>query len=154
MTRILASLFAALSLASAAHAQSPSTPAVQYLQPPGAITPTGPWGLASKAGNTLYVAGMRGIDPKTNALVAGDEARVRQAFMNMKQIVEASGGTLQQTLRLVVYVSDMYRYRPLANKVQEELWGKGPYPPRTIVEVDRLNQDDIIEVEGTFHVPN
>ena len=147
-------MIAALAFASAAHAQSPATPAVQYLHPPGAITPTGPWGLASKAGNTLYVAGMRGIDPKTNALVAGDEARVRQAFMNMKQIVEASGGTLQQTLRLVVYVSDMYRYRPLANKVQEELWGKGPYPPRTIVEVDRLNQDDIIEVEGTFHVPN
>ena len=147
-------MIAALAFASAAHAQSPATSAVQYLQPPAAITPTGPWGPASKAGNTLYVAGMRGIDPKTNALVAGDEARVRQAFMNMKQIVEASGGTLQQTLRLVVYVSDMYRYRPLANKVQEELWGKGPYPPRTIVEVDRLNQDDIIEVEGTFHVPN
>jgi hypothetical protein len=32
------------------------------------------------------------------------------------------------------------------NKVQEELWGKGPYPPRTIVEVHRLNQDDIFEV--------
>jgi len=39
------------------------------------------------------------------------------------------------------------------NKVQEELWGKGPYPPRTIVEVDRLNQDDIVEVEGTFYAP-
>jgi hypothetical protein len=29
----------------------------------------------------------------------------------------------------VVYVTDMFRFRPLANKVQEELWGKGPYPP-------------------------
>jgi hypothetical protein len=47
----------------------------------------------------------------------------------------------------------MYRYRPLVNEIQEELWGKGPYPPRTIVEVHRLNDDDIVEVEGTFHVP-
>lgn len=153
MTRLLATLIAALALVSSVQAQTAFAPAVQYLQPAGAITPTGPWGLASKAGNTLYVAGMRGIDPKTNMLVQGDEARVRQAFVNMKHIVESSGGTLQQTLRLVVYVSDMYRYRPLANKVQEELWGKGPYPPRTIIEVDRLNQDDIIEVEGTFYVP-
>jgi 2-iminobutanoate/2-iminopropanoate deaminase len=38
------------------------------------------------------------------------------------------------------------------NKVQEELWGKG-HPPRTIVEVHRLNQDDIFEVEGTFYAP-
>jgi hypothetical protein len=32
-------------------------------------------------------------------------------------------------------------------------WGQGPYPPRTIVEVHRLNQDDIFEVEGTFYAP-
>jgi len=52
-----------------------------------------------------------------------------------------------------VYTTDMDRFRPLANKVQEELWGMGPYPPRTIVEVRRLNQDDILEVEGTFFAP-
>jgi hypothetical protein len=37
------------------------------------------------------------------------------------------------------------------NKIQTELWGDGPYPPRTIIEVDRLNQDDIVEAEGTFY---
>ena len=47
----------------------------------------------------------------------------------------------------------MFRHRPIVNKVQEELWGKNSYPPRTIVEVDRLNQDDIFEVEGTFYAP-
>jgi hypothetical protein len=48
----------------------------------------------------------------------------------------------------------MVRYRPIANKIQEELWAGGPYPPRTIVEVRRLSDDDIFEVEGTFHVPS
>jgi len=47
----------------------------------------------------------------------------------------------------------MFRFRPLVNRVQEEFWDKGPYPPRTIVEVRRLNQDDIFEVEGTFYAP-
>jgi enamine deaminase RidA (YjgF/YER057c/UK114 family) len=56
-------------------------------------------------------------------------------------------------VRLVVYVTDMARLRPIVNRVQEEMWGGGPYPPRTIVEVARLNQDDIVEVEGTFYVP-
>ncbi|MDB5964054.1 MAG: translation initiation inhibitor, partial [Polaromonas sp.] len=85
--------------------------------------------------------------------VAGDEARIRQAFLNMKFIAESQGTSLQNAVRLVVYVTDMYRFRPLANKVQEELWGAGPYPPRTIVEVQRLNQDDVLEVEGTFYIP-
>ena len=104
-------------------------------------------------GDFIYIAGMRGIDPMTDTLVQGDEARIRQAFLNMKLIAESEGATLRDCVRIVVYVTDMFRFRPIANKVQEELWGKGPYPPRTIVEVHRLNQDDILEVEGTFYAP-
>jgi 2-iminobutanoate/2-iminopropanoate deaminase len=126
---------------------------IEFLSPPGAISPTGPWSLGMRAGDLVFVAGMRGIDPQSNTLVEGDEARVRQAFLNMKAIIEAAGGTLRDAVRLVVYVTDMDRYRPLVNKIQEEFWGGGPYPPRTIVEVSRLNQDDIVEVEGTFFCP-
>ena len=126
---------------------------VKTLAPEGAIKTTGTWALGTRAGDFIYVAGMRGIDPKTNALVQGDEARIRQGFLNMKLIAESEGATLRDAVRIVVYVTDMLRFRPLVNKVQEELWGEGPYPPRTIVEVRRLNQDDIFEVEGTFYAP-
>jgi 2-iminobutanoate/2-iminopropanoate deaminase len=124
-----------------------------FLSPPSGITPTGPWSLGVRAGDFVFVAGMRGIDPATNMLVEGDEARVRQAFWNMKTVVEAGGGGLRDAVRLVVYVTAMDRHRPLVNKIQEELWGGPPYPPRTIVEVSRLNQDDLVEVEGTFFCP-
>jgi 2-iminobutanoate/2-iminopropanoate deaminase len=126
---------------------------IAFLSPSGAIKPTGPWSLGVRAGDFVFVAGMRGIDPRSNTLVEGDEARVRQAFLNMKTIVEAAGGTLRNAVRLVVYVTDMDRYRPLVNKIQEEFWGAQPYPPRTIVEVSRLNQDDVVEAEGTFFCP-
>jgi 2-iminobutanoate/2-iminopropanoate deaminase len=126
---------------------------IEFLSPPGAVKPTGPWSLGVRAGDFVFVAGMRGIDPQTNTLVDGDEARIRQAFLNMQTIVAAAGGSLRDAVRLVVYVTDMDRYRPLVNKIQEEIWGSPPYPPRTIVEVSRLNQDDIVEVEGTFFCP-
>ena len=136
-----------------ATAQQGSPSAVKILSPSGGIKPTGTWSLGTRAGDFVFVAGMRGIDPKTNALVSGEEARVMQAFRNMQLIAESEGASLRDTVRLVVYVTDMFRYRPLVNKVQEQLWGAGPYPPRTIIEVDRLNQDDIVEVEGTFYAP-
>jgi 2-iminobutanoate/2-iminopropanoate deaminase len=126
---------------------------IAFLSPPGAIKPTGPWSLGMRAGDFVFVAGMRGIDPATNKLVDGDETRIRQAFLNMRTIAEAAGGSLHDAVRLVVYVIDMDRYRPLVNKIQEEFWGTPPYPPRTVVEVSRLNQDDIVEVEGTFFCP-
>lgn len=123
------------------------------LAPDGAISPTGPWSVGARAGDFVFVAGMRGIDPATNALVEGEEARTRQAFRNMAHVAASEGASLRDAVRLVVYVTDMARHRPLVNRVQEELWGGGPYPPRTIVQVSALNQDDFIEVEGTFHVP-
>lgn len=132
----------------------PLSPAgVKTLAPEGAIKPTGTWNLGTRAGDFIFIAGMRGIDPKTNHLVEGNEARIRQAFVNMKFIAESEGASLRDAVRLVVYVTDMYRFRPIVNKIQEEFWGKGPYPPRTIIEVHRLNDDDICEVQGTFYAP-
>ena len=126
---------------------------VRSLSPEGAIAPTGTWSVGARAGDFIFMAGMRGIDPVSNTLVGGDEPRVRQAFENMARIAVAEGATLRDAVRLVVYVTDMQRHRPIVNRIQEELWGGGPYPPRTIVEVSRLNQDDIVEVEGTFFAP-
>ena len=126
---------------------------VRILSPEGGIIPTATWSLGSRAGDFIFVAGMRGIDPETNTLIADDESRVRQAFLNMQMIAESEGASLEDAVRLVVYVTDMYRYRPIVNQIQTELWGDGPYPPRTIIEVDRLNQDDIVEIEGTFYAP-
>jgi 2-iminobutanoate/2-iminopropanoate deaminase len=149
----LAGLLVALGAAFDVAAQQASPSAVKTLSPKEAITPTGTWSLGARAGDFVFVAGMRGIDPRTNTLVAGDEARIVQAFRNMEMIAASEGASLRDAVRLVVYVTDMFRYRPLVNKVQEQLWGAGPYPPRTIVEVDRLNQDDIVEIEGTFYAP-
>lgn len=146
MDRVFAGATAASSL--------PSSPnGVKTLAPEGAIKTTGPWALGTRTGDFIFVAGMRGIDPQTNTLVQGDEARIRQAFLNMTLIAESEGASLRDCVRIVVYVTDMSRFRPIVNKVQEELWGRPPYPPRTIVEVRRLNQDDIMEVEGTFYAP-
>ena len=131
-----------------------SSDTVAYLQPAGAITPTGTWSVAAKAGDFLYIAGMRGIDPNTNKLVEGDENRIRQAFQNMKHIADSEGVTLADTVRLVVYVKDMIKLRPIVNSVQEEFWPDGNFPPRTILEVNALNENDIFEVEGTFFAPN
>ena len=112
--------------ATAALAQSSSPNGVKTLAPEGAIKTTGTWDVGTRAGDFVFVAGMRGIDPKTNTLVQGDEARIRQAFLNMKLIAESEGASLRDCVRIVVYVTDMFRFRPLVNKVQEELWASRP----------------------------
>jgi len=136
-----------------AFAQSVSPNGVKTINPPGAIKVEGTWSLGARAGDFVFVAGMQGVDPATNKLVAGDEARVRQAFLNIKAIAQSEGATLQDCVRLTIYVSDLKRVVPLVEKIQVELWGKPPYPPRTMFEVKRLFDDDIIEVDSVFYAP-
>jgi enamine deaminase RidA (YjgF/YER057c/UK114 family) len=149
--RIAAVLTATLLVSAAAPAQAEGVKIIPPVK--GGITPSGSWSVGARAGDFIFVGGMRGVDPATKTLVEGDEARVRQMFINMKQVAEAEGATLQDAVRLTIYVSDVVRLRPVVNKVQEELWGKGPYPPRTVLEVRKLDQDDIAEVDATFYAP-
>ncbi|PNY23875.1 Uncharacterized protein TCAP_06184 [Tolypocladium capitatum] len=132
-----------------------SSAGVSIYNPGNFFPATGPWSLMSHAGENLYIAGMRGIDPATNTLLPVGLPRIRQAFKNMAALAGMVGVDLKDCVRVVVYTTDMFRYRPMCNQVQIELWGDDPntYPPRTIIEVGRLNEDDIVEVEGTFYAP-
>ena len=96
---------------------------------------------------------MQGVDPTTNKLVEDPKARIRQAFLNIKLIAQSEGASLQDCVRLTIYVSDLLRLAPMVDAVQAELWGKPPYPPRTMVEVRRLFDDDIVEIDSVFYAP-
>src|SRR5262249_29009884 len=76
----------------ATSAQSASPNGVITLNPPGAIsTGADTWSVGARAGDFIFVAGMQGVDPATNKLVDGDEARIRQAFLNLKLIAQSEG---------------------------------------------------------------
>jgi enamine deaminase RidA (YjgF/YER057c/UK114 family) len=134
-------------------AQSTSPNGVRTLDPPGTIKAEGTWSLGARAGDFVFVAGMQGVDPATNTLVQDPQARILRAFLNIKLIAESEGASLQDCVRLTVYVSDLHRYAPMVDKAQAELWGKPPYPPRTMIEVQRLFDDDIAEIDSVFYAP-
>jgi enamine deaminase RidA (YjgF/YER057c/UK114 family) len=132
---------------------SASPNGVKTLDPPGAIKAEGTWSLGVRAGDFIFVAGMQGVDPATNNLVQDPQARIVRAFLNLKLIAQSEGASLQDCVRLTVYVSDLARFAPMVEKAQTELWGGPPYPPRTMVEVKRLFDDDIVEIDSVFYAP-
>ncbi len=146
----LAAIALAGSLGSA-RAQSPN--GVKTLDPPGAIKAEGTWSLGARAGDFVFVAGMQGIDPKTNTLVKDPQARIRQAFLNIKLIAASEGASLKDCVRLTVYLSDLRRFAPMVETAQAELWGGPPYPPRTMIQVTRLFDGDIAEIDSVFYAP-
>ena len=147
----LAGLAAIALPAGFALAQSPNC--VRTLYPPGAIKAEGTWSLGARAGDFVFVAGMQGIDPKTNRLIKDPQARIRQAFLNIKLIAASEGVSLKDCVRLTVYLSDLPRFAPMVEKAQAELWGGPPYPPRTMIELKRPFDDDIAEIDSIFYAP-
>jgi reactive intermediate/imine deaminase len=117
-----------------------------------AAAPTGPFVQAVRVGEFVFVAGQRGIEPGTGALAAGVPEKVRQTFENIQAILAAAGTSLDYVVMSRVYVTDMAVHRPVVNEAYERYFPHGP-PPRTIVEVARLNQDDEVEIEVVAWVP-
>jgi enamine deaminase RidA (YjgF/YER057c/UK114 family) len=150
---LLAILWSLVFAPSLVLAEEPSPNGVKTLDPPGAIKAQGTWSLGARAGDFIFVAGMQGVDPATNRLVADPQARILRAFLNINLIAESEGASLHDCVRLTVYVSDLRRFAPMVDIAQAQLWGKPPYPPRTMFEVKRLFDDDIVEIDSVFYAP-
>src|SRR6478672_1461192 len=97
----------------------------------------GTYSQARRAGNLVFVSGQIPLDPATGNLVSGDiEAEIRRVFENLKAIAEAAGGTLNNAVKMTVFLTDMANFA----KVNEVMatYCATPYPARAAVGVAAL----------------
>ena len=106
----------------------------------------GTYSQAIEAGNTIYLSGQIPLDPKTMKLVEGNENQIRQVFKNIQAVCESSKVSLNEIVKLNVYLSDLSVFS-LVNEVMKELFSE-PYPARAAIQVAKLPLDSLIEVEG------
>ncbi len=108
--------------------------------------PVGPYSQAVVAGNLVFVSGQIPIDPGTGKVVEGDfEAQVRRAMENVKAILEATGLTLDDVVKVTAYVKDPARFQDF-NRVYSEYF-RGSFPARTTIFVSDLPAGAQIEID-------
>jgi len=106
----------------------------------------GTYSQAVRAGDIVYVSGQIPLDPATGILVSGDiEAEIRRVFENLRAIAEAAGGTLQNAVKLTVFLTDMSSF-PKVNEIMATFFTP-PYPARAAVGVAALPRGARIEME-------
>ena len=108
----------------------------------------GTYSQAIEAGNTIYLSGQIPLDPKTMKLVEGNENQIRQVFKNIQAVCESSKVSLNEIVKLNVYLSDLSVFS-LVNEIMKELFSE-PYPARAAIQVAKLPLDSLIEVEGVI----
>lgn len=100
----------------------------------------------------VYCSGQTGTDPKTMKLVEGTiQDRTRQVLENLKAVVEAAGSSMENALKVNVFITDMANF-PLVNEIYTQYFGE-PKPIRTCVAVHQLPLGTDVEIEMSAIVP-
>ena len=109
----------------------------------------GTYSQAVKTGNTVYLSGQIPLVPETMKLNDGDiAAQTRQVFENVKAVAEASGGSLNDFVKLNVFLPDLGNFQ-IINEVMAEFFDE-PYPARAAIGVAALPKDAQVEVDGVM----
>lgn len=106
------------------------------------------------SGKMVFISGMTARKSDGTIAGIGDiEAQTRQVCENVKAAVEAAGGTLDDVVRVDVYVRNMEHF-PIIHKVRREYF-KEPVPASTMVEVAKMTSPDyLIEITAIAVLPN
>ncbi len=113
-----------------------------------AALPVGPYSQAIRTGDFIFVAGEKGIDPKTGSIVTGGiAAETRQTLDNIEAILEAAGATMDHVVRTVVYMTDISEFAEM-NAVYAGYFSNDP-PGRSCVQVVALPAGAHVEIEVT-----
>ncbi len=78
----------------------------------------------------------------------GIEARIHQVFKNLSAVCEAAGGSLQDIVKLNIFLTDLGNFATV-NKIMAEYFEQ-PYPARAAVGVAQLPRDAQVEMDGVL----
>lgn len=107
----------------------------------------GPYSQAIEVNGMVYTSGVIPVDPSTGMIVEGGvDAQANQAFLNLCNLVEASGSQVSNIVKTTVFIKEMNDFGTI-NEIYKKYF-KEPFPARSCVEVARLPKDVLLEVEA------
>ena len=107
----------------------------------------GTYSQAVRVGLTVYLSGQIPLVPQTMVLVEGGfDEQASQVFRNLSAVAAAAGGTLDNIVKLTVYLTDLSNFQAV-NEVMEEFFN-APFPARAAVGVAELPKLAQVEVEA------
>ena len=110
----------------------------------------GTYSQAVKCGTTVYMSGQIALDPATMQMVEGIDAQIVRVFENLKAVAAAAGGTLNDAVKVNVYLTDLANFAKV-NEVMARYLSE-PYPARAAVGVKSLPRDALVEIDAVLEI--
>ena len=107
----------------------------------------GTYSQAVQTGQLVFLSGQIPLDPDTMEVVDGDfEARARQVFDNLAAVAKAAGGSLDQVVKLTIFLTDLGNFATV-NAVMADYFSE-PDPARAAVGVASLPKGVDVEADA------
>lgn len=111
----------------------------------------GTYSQAVKVGDVVYLSGQIPLVPETMTVIDGDfSTQVRRVFDNLSAVAEAAGGSLQDVVKLNIFLTDL-SYFGTVNEIMAEYFQQ-PYPARAAIGVASLPKDVPVEMDAIMHI--
>jgi reactive intermediate/imine deaminase len=119
---------------------------------PHAPAAIGPYSQAVRAGDIVYLSGQIPLDPATMEIVEGGIGpQTRRVISNLAAVAAEAGGTLDDCVKLTIYLSSIADFGTVNAIMQESF--KPPYPARATIEVSALPRLSLLEIDAVMFVP-
>jgi reactive intermediate/imine deaminase len=111
----------------------------------------GTYSQAVKVDNVVYMSGQIPITAETMALVSNDfHEQITQVFKNLAVIADEAGGTLNDAVKLTIYLTNLDNFT-IVNEVMHEFFQE-PFPSRATVGISELPKGAQVEVDAILHL--
>ncbi|HYB84927.1 MAG TPA: Rid family detoxifying hydrolase [archaeon] len=122
----------------------------EVIRTPSAPQPVGPYSQAIMVNGLLFVSGQGAIDPNSGRLAGTDiQSQTRQTLTNVQNIVEASGMSMRDLVRVAVYLKNMKDFKEM-NEVYKSFFPDAP-PARTTIQAELPLPEMLIEIDAVAH---
>ena len=122
----------------------------------GAPSAIGTYSQPVRVGQMVWLSGQIPLDPETMALVGdntpeGIAMQIHQAFRNLAVVAEAAGGSLNDAVKVNLYLTDLSHFGKV-NEIMANYFVL-PYPARAAVVVASLPRGAAFEAEAVLMLP-
>jgi reactive intermediate/imine deaminase len=122
--------------------------AIHTTSAPAAI---GTYSQAIKVGSSVYISGQIPLNPDTGEMVTGDiHLQIQRVFNNLAAVAEAAGGSLQNAVKITVYLTDLGHFAAV-NEIMESYFDQ-PYPARAAIGVASLPKGAAVEADAILMI--
>lgn len=122
--------------------------AIHTKSAPSAI---GTYSQAIQVGSTVYLSGQIPLVPESMELIEDISGAIHQVFKNLGAVCVAAGGSLQEIVKLNIYLTDLAHF-PLVNEIMAEYFQQ-PYPARAAIGVSQLPKGAVVEMDAVMVLP-